>query len=86
MKTLEFTQERRVTMNITITITDEEKFRDLCKEWIEDGCSIDLWDLEDSHFEDVVTVEFDETDYVEDYEDFYELMEQNNYPVNEEEL
>jgi len=86
MKTLEFRQYCDVTNNVTIVINDEEKFTQLCKEWIEEGQTLNLWDLEEPHFSEVVTLEFNESDNDEDNDEFYNLMREEGFPVDEDDL
>jgi len=86
MKTLEFRQYCNVTSYVTIVINDEEKFAQLCKEWIAQGQTLNLWDLEESPFDEVVTLEFHESDRDEDNNEFYDVMKQEGFPTDDEDV
>lgn len=52
---------------VKIIIKDEEKFKESCEEFFEDeDREIELYDLEDSYFEDCVEIEHEEVEWDDD--------------------
>ena len=79
MKTLSFTQKVDAYREITLIIKDEELFTQKCKEWVEQGQTLNYWDMEDSFFEGSVELDFQDMDWTEeDNDEFYELMDSEN--------
>jgi hypothetical protein len=79
MKTLTFTQKAEAYRDITLVIKDEELFNQKCKEWVEEGQTLNYYDMEDSFFENSVEVDFSAWDWTEeDNDEFFELMESEN--------
>ena len=86
MKTLTFTQKAEAYRDITLVIKDEELFNQKCKEWVEDGQTLNYYDMEDSFFENSVEVDYEYWDWTEeDNDEFFELMESENIAWEPEE-
>lgn len=80
MKQFTFTQHLNATREITVLIKDEAKFKELCQEHIEDGDTINYWDLDEMD-DEVVELHYGEVDWdEEEYDDFYFEMNQQGYP------
>jgi hypothetical protein len=86
MKKITFRQTMTAFREIEITITDEERFKELTKEWVEEQGVLTLYDLDESHFEGIASIEYGEiTDWEdEDNEDFYDQMSENGIQTHED--
>jgi hypothetical protein len=86
MKKITFVRTIEAYQHITMTINDEEKFREFCEEWIGQGQTLNFWDL-DEITEPIITV--DEADIQWDYSNedhFYDAMWAEGFPTDEEQL
>jgi len=86
VKELYFNMRFQAWKRIKIIIKDEDLFKKKCEEFlnenIEYGDYIDFFDLENSDFNDCVEIEhgdmnFDDTEY----ENYYDVMEDNNFKI-----
>jgi L-arabinose isomerase len=85
MKRFSFTRNLDAFQHITIIVKDENKFTELCEEHLKQGQSLNYWDLDDMD-NDVVELSYGDIDWAdEDYDEFYEVMSENNFPHDEEE-
>lgn len=73
MKEIVFANYDRCSRNVTIKITDEKLFKQKVAEWIEQEGSLNYWNLEESHFQDCVEMEYEEwqQEGEEDDDDFH---------------
>ena len=86
MKKLRFIRTLDAYQDVTITINDEEKFKEFCKEWIEQGQTLNFWDLYECDTS-IITVDEGPIDWNQSNEDnFYEVMMEHGFPTDEEEL
>jgi hypothetical protein len=76
MKTIKFNRVLMLTQAVTITIKNEEDFKDAILECSSNGHSFDFSDLENDLFKSIVKIKFSEPsiDHVDD-EDFMEAIE-----------
>ena len=85
MKQFTFTRTLDAFQHITVIVKDEEKFKELCEEHLKEGQTLNYWDLDDMN-DDVVELSYGEIDWEEeDYEEFYEQMEEQGFPHDDEE-
>lgn len=85
MKTFTFKRTLDAFQEITVIVKDEEKFKELCEQHLKEGQSLNFWDLDDFE-DDVVELSYGDIDWQgEEYDDFYDQMEENNFPWNDEE-
>ena len=86
MKTLKFTRGLDAWQHITVTIKDEEQFRQFCKEWVEQGQTFNFWNIEEMD-DSIVSVRYNDIEWEDgNCDDFYELMKQAKFPVDEDDL
>jgi hypothetical protein len=73
MKKIEFTRKLDAFQHITLTIHDEERFKQLCEQHIAEEETLNYWDVEDMD-KSVVSMRFGDIDWVDGDNDFNEKM------------